>query len=171
MSELLDLSKIESGQLQLNRESFSLNELVIDVVQDVLYTNPRHQINVYHDYTSTVWADKDRIGQVIVNLLTNAIKYSPQADKIDVTVHLAEENTIGVSVKDFGIGIDKKDHEKIFERFYRTEGYNEQTYPGFGIGLFIAKETVKRHDGSIRVESEKGKGSRFTFTLPLANKI
>src|SRR6185436_2683313 len=127
MSELLDLSKIESGQLQLNRESFNLNELVIDVVQDVLYTNPRHQINVYHDHTSTVWADKDRIGQVIVNLLTNAIKYSPQADKIDVTIHLANENAIGVSVKDFGIGIDKKDHEKIFERFYRTEGYNEQT--------------------------------------------
>jgi PAS domain S-box-containing protein len=167
MSELLDLSKIESGQLQLHRELFSLNELVIDVVQDVLYTNPRHQINVYHDYTSTVWADKDRIGQVLVNLLTNAIKYSPQADRIDVTIHLLRNGSIGVSVKDFGIGIDKKDHVKIFERFYRTEGYNEQTYPGFGIGLFIANETVKRHDGFIKVESEKGRGSTFTFSLPI----
>ena len=171
MSELLDLSKIELGQLQLNREEFSMNELVIDVVQDVLYTNPRHQINVYHDFTSTVWADKDRIGQVLVNLLTNAIKYSPQADKIDVTVHGPEKNLVAISVKDFGIGIDKKDHEKIFERFYRSEGHNEQTYPGFGIGLFIAKETVKRHDGMIKVESEKGKGSVFTFTLPATAKF
>ena len=170
MSELLDLSKIESGQLQLNREEFSMNELVIDVVQDVLYTNPRHQINVYHDFASTVWADKDRIGQVIVNLLTNAIKYSPQADKIDVMIHQPEKNSVAISVKDFGIGIDKKDHEKIFDRFYRTEGYNEQTYPGFGIGLFIAKETVKRHDGVITVESEKGRGSTFTFTLPVTTK-
>jgi PAS domain S-box-containing protein len=171
MSELLDLSKIESGQLQLNREEFSMNELVIDVVQDVLYTNPKHQINVYHDLTSTVWADKDRIGQVLVNLLTNAIKYSPLADKIDVTIHQIEKNSVSISVKDFGIGIDKRDHEKIFERFYRAEGHNEQTYPGFGIGLFIAKETVKRHEGMIRVESEKGKGSVFTFTLPATAKF
>jgi PAS domain S-box-containing protein len=171
MSELLDLSKIESGQLQLNREEFSVNELVIDVVQDVLYTNPKHQINVYHDFTSVVWADKDRIGQVIVNLLTNAIKYSPHADKIDVMIHLLEKNSVAISVKDFGIGIDKKDHEKIFERFYRSEGHNEQTYPGFGIGLFIAKETVKRHDGMIKVESEKGRGSVFTFTLPVTAKL
>src|SRR5438046_7075488 len=99
MSELLDLSKIESGQLQLNREEFSINELVIDVVQDVLYTNPKHQINVYHDHTSTVWADKDRIGQVLVNLLTNAIKYSPQADKIDVTIQQPEKKSVAISVK------------------------------------------------------------------------
>lgn len=167
MGELLDLSKIESGQLELNKEEFSLNELVIDVVQDVLYTNPKHHINIYHDFTSTISADKDRIGQVLVNLLMNAIKYSPEADKIDVTISQHKNSFVAISIKDFGIGIDKKDHERIFERFYRAEGPAEQTYPGFGIGLFIAKEMVTRHNGEIKVESSKGKGSVFTFTLPL----
>ena len=71
-----------------------------------------------------------------------------------------------MSVKDFGIGIDKKDHEKIFERFYRAGGKEEQTFPGFGIGLFIAKEVILRHSGTIHLTSERGKGSVFTFTLP-----
>jgi PAS domain S-box-containing protein len=171
MSELLDLSKIESGQLELNREEFNLNELVIDVVQDVLYTNPKHRINVYHDYSTAVSGDKDRIGQVLVNLLNNAIKYSPDADKIEVTIYQPETKQVAVSIKDFGIGIDKKDFEKIFERFYRAEGAAEQTFPGFGIGLFIAKEMVKRHEGTLVVESEKRKGSVFTFTLPIGAKM
>jgi signal transduction histidine kinase len=78
-----------------------------------------------------------------------------------------------VSVKDQGIGIDKKEHQKIFERFYRAEGKIEKTFSGFGIGLFIAKAIIERHNGFITIESEKGKGSVFTFTLPVApeNKI
>jgi PAS domain S-box-containing protein len=170
MTELLDLSRIESGKLVLNYEVFNLNELVIDVVQDLVYTNPRQRINVYHDSTSSVFGDKDRIGQVIVNLLNNAIKYSPDTDKIEVTVHQPKEKFIAVTVKDYGIGIDKREQAKIFERFYRAEGQSEQTYPGFGIGLFIAKEMVQRHNGTISVDSEKGKGSVFTFMLPQFRK-
>jgi PAS domain S-box-containing protein len=170
MSELLDLSRIESGQLDFNLEEFSINELVIDVIQDVLHTKPTQQINLYHDLNCRVHADKDRIGQVVINVLTNAIKYSPGGEKIDVTIRRHETGQVAVSIMDYGIGIEQKFHEKIFERFYRAEGHEEQTYPGFGIGLFIAKEIIQRHGGSIFVTSEKRKGSTFTFTLPMAKK-
>lgn len=169
MSELLDLSKIEAGMLVLNKELFNLNELVIETVQDILYTNSKHDINIFHDFECEVDGDKDRIGQVLINFLTNAIKYSPNADKVEVWIRQLGKNRVSVSVKDFGIGIDEKDHEKIFERFYRVGGKEEQTFPGFGIGLFIAKEIIQRHGGTIDLTSEKGKGSVFTFTLPAAD--
>ena len=170
ISELLDISKIETGTLELKKEKFSLNELAIETVEDILYTNTRHQINLYHDHHSNVFGDKDRIGQVMINFLTNAVKYSPESDKIDVTIHKPVNSEIAFSVKDYGIGIDKEEQEKIFERFYRAKGKEEQTYPGFGIGLFIAKEFVQKHEGRIMVESEKGKGSVFTFILPVNSK-
>jgi signal transduction histidine kinase len=171
MSELLDLSKIETGMLVLSKEIFNLNELVIETVQDIIYTNSKHNINVFHDFECHVDGDKDRIGQVLINFLTNAIKYSPNSDKVEVWVRQSEKDRVSVSVKDFGIGIEEKDHEKIFERFYRAGGKEEQTFPGFGMGLFIAKEIIQRHDGIIGLVSQKGKGSIFTFTLPTtANK-
>ncbi len=167
ISELLDISKIETGTLELKKEIFSLNELAIETVEDILYTNTKHQINLYHDHHNVVLGDKDRIGQVMINFLTNAIKYSPDSDRIDVTIHKTGENEIAFSVKDQGIGIDKDEQKKVFDRFYRAKGKEEQTYPGFGIGLFIAKEFVQKHGGRIMVSSEKGKGSVFTFTLPV----
>jgi len=167
MSELLDLSKIETGMLELNKETFSLNELAIETVQDILYSHSKHTINLFHDFWCKVHGDKDRIGQVLINFLTNAIKYSPVSDKIEVWIQQAGKNAVSISVKDSGIGIDKKYHERIFERFYRAEEKEEQTYPGFGIGLFIAKEIIQRHDGLVTLKSEKGKGSVFTFTVPL----
>jgi len=167
ISELLDLSKIETGTLELKKEKFSLNELAIETVEDILYTNTKHTINLFHDFREFVYADKDRIGQVMINFLTNAIKYSPNSDKIDVSITRVANDEMAFSVKDYGIGIDKDEQEKIFERFYRAKGREEQTYPGFGIGLFIAKEFVQKHGGRLTVESEKGKGSTFTFTLPV----
>src|SRR6185295_4460998 len=169
MSELLDLSKIETGMLVLSKELFSLNELVIETVKDVLYANSKHTISIFHDFECYLDGDRDRIGQVMINFLTNAIKYSPNSDRVEVWIRQSEKNSVSVSVKDFGIGIDKKDHEKIFERFYRAGGKEEQTYPGFGIGLFIAKEIIERHGGRIDLTSERGKGSVFTFTLPGAS--
>jgi signal transduction histidine kinase len=101
-----------------------------------------------------------------LNLLTNAIKYSPDSAQVDIKVR-DDKDSVSISVVDSGIGIDKQEHEKIFERFYRVAGKSEQTYPGFGIGLFIANEIVQRHEGTLNVESEKNKGSIFTFTLPI----
>jgi len=114
-----------------------------------------------------VLADKDRIGQVMIYFLTNAIKYSPNSNKIDVRIHRTINEEIAFSVKDYGIGIEEEEQSKIFERFYRAKGREEQTYPGFGIGLFIAYEFVQKHGGQMKVQSEKGKGSVFTFTLPI----
>jgi signal transduction histidine kinase len=169
MSELLDLSKIESGMLELNKELFSINEVVIESVQDMLYTHSKHHINIFHDFGCLVCGDKDRIGQVLINLLSNAIKYSPDSDKVEVWIR-KEKDGVSVSVKDYGIGIDKKYHDRIFERFFRAGEKQEQTFPGFGIGLFIAKEIIERHDGTLKLNSEKGKGAVFTFTLPVADE-
>ena len=167
ISELLDLTKIETGTLELKKEKFSLNALAIETVEDILYTNTKHEINLFHDFQSYVFADKDRIGQVMINFLTNAIKYSPNSNKIDVWIRRTKNSQVAFTVQDYGIGIDKDEQEKIFERFYRAKGKEEQTYPGFGIGLFIAKEFVEKHGGQVLVESEKGKGSAFTFNLPI----
>ena len=153
----------------MKKEKFSLNELAIETVEDILYTNTKHQINLYHDFQAYVFGDKDRIGQVMINFLTNAIKYSPDSNKIDVSIRRTTNDRVAFTVKDYGIGIDKEEQEKIFERFYRAKGKDEQTYPGFGIGLFIANEFVQKHGGQVSVESEKGKGSQFTFTLPIFN--
>jgi len=166
MSELLDLSRIDSGKLELKMQNFDLNDLVKETVDDVQQTT-KHQILINNDADCKLFGDKDRISQVLLNLLTNAIKYSPKTNSIEVNVHRPSQSIVSISVKDHGIGIDKKDHEKIFERFYRVEGKTEQTYPGFGIGLFIASEIINRHNGTIFVESEKSKGSTFTFTLPI----
>ncbi len=166
ISELLDLSKIESGRLELHCTRFDLTELVEEVVQDIRHTTTRHAIIVESSFDGKMTGDRDRIGQVLMNLLNNAIKYSPDADNIKVYLE-GNRKTASVKIKDYGIGIDKKYFKKIFERFYRVEGKTEQTYPGFGIGLFIAGEIIQRHDGTIDVSSEKGKGSIFTINLPL----
>ena len=99
----------------------------------------------------------------------NAIKYSPDADSVELYVE-RNDKFVRIKVKDQGIGIYKKDHSKIFERFYRVEGKSEQTFPGFGIGLFIASEIIQRHHGTIAVESEKNKGAIFKITLPVTSE-
>ena len=168
ITEMLDLSRIEVGRLELKNELFSLNELIDVIVEDIRYTNSNHIFNIYHDFSCDVNADKDRIGQVIINLIVNAIKYSPNNEVIEVRVHKTKKNQVAVSIKDYGIGIDKDEHQKIFERFYRIEGKTDHTFSGFGIGLFIANTIIERHEGLITIESKKGKGSVFTFTLPIA---
>lgn len=166
VSELLDLSKIESGKLELHKTEFNLADLVEETVQDVRHTTSKHAIIVHNEFEGKIVADKDRIAQVVMNFLTNAIKYSPNGDSVEVFVE-GDTSFASVRVKDYGIGIDKKDHQRIFERFYRVEGRSEQTFPGFGIGLFIASEIVHRHNGTITVKSQKGRGAEFILTLPL----
>jgi PAS domain S-box-containing protein len=170
ISDMLDMSRIESDRLELNYTEFDPVLLVEETVQDVRHTTSRHTIVIHNEFEGTLQADRDRIAQVMLNLLTNAIKYSPAAKIIDVFI-AGDEQSVSISVEDYGIGINKAEQKKIFERFYRVEGKNELTYPGFGIGLFIASEIIERHDGTIQVKSEKDKGSVFTFTLPLMKKI
>jgi len=169
ITEMLDLNRIETGKLELKNEFFSLTELVKEAVEDISITNPNHTVNVHPELSCNIYGDRGRIEQVIINLVTNAIKYSAQGENIDVYIREASDNCVDVSVKDNGIGIDKHEHQKIFERFYRVDGKVEETYAGFGIGLFLANEIIERHNGSINIDSEKGKGAVFTFTLPVAS--
>ena len=166
ISEMLDLSKMKTGQLAYRMEPFDLAELVEEIVEQVQGTTSIHHLLLEETVTAQLYGDRDRIGQVLMNLLTNAIKYSRDADSVIVRMAIREGN-VEVSVQDFGIGIAPMYREKIFERFYQVAETGEQTYPGLGIGLYIASEIVRRHEGSITVESEKGKGSTFRVSFPL----
>lgn len=169
ITDLLDVSKIESGRLSLNSEAFVMNDLLKECIDEVQYTAPHHDIVLEEEAVYSVYADRDRIAQVITNLLTNAIKYSPETDRIDVSIRNIRGH-VRVTVHDYGIGISKIEQEKIFNRFYRVEGRNEQTFSGFGIGLYVAAEIIRRHKGSIWVDSEKGKESFFSFELPMVDE-
>ena len=165
ISEILDISRIEENKLILQKSTFNVNDLINDTIQDIRLTNTQHQIGVSHEITGNIYADKDRIGQVLINLITNAIKYSPDSQEVKVRVWCPEEGKISVSVRDKGIGIEPKNQKEIFKRFYRAGGKSEETYSGFGIGLYLAHEIIERHAGQLEVKSELGKGSEFTFTL------
>ncbi len=114
----------------------------------------------------SVYGDRERIGQVIINLLTNAIKYSPHSDKIRVTTSTSS-NKVTFCVQDFGIGIEEEKQSQVFERFFRVSGDNQKIYPGIGLGLYIAKEIIMKQGGHIWLESEPGKGSTFCFRLQI----
>jgi len=164
-NDLLDVSRIETGKLKLSKDLFELNSLIEETVESLQPFTQKHKINIYHNGPIKVVGDKYRIYQVLINFLTNAIKYSPQSEKILVKID-EKQKEIVVSVKDFGIGIKKEEQDKIFNRLYQVSDPEEKTYPGLGLGLFISKEIIDRHQGKIWVESIKGKGSTFFFSLP-----
>ncbi|UAY52788.1 PAS domain-containing sensor histidine kinase [Ferruginibacter albus] len=165
VTDLLDLSKIKSNDLYILKDNFDISEMVQEIIENTQQINPAYSITFSRSVKVIVHGDRDRLGQVLINFLTNAIKYSPSSKIINVEIGLLGSNVV-VSVQDSGIGINQKDQEKIFERFYRVEGKNEKTFPGFGIGLFIAAEIIKKHNGTIGVTSEINKGSTFYFLLP-----
>lgn len=169
IKDLLDISRIQTGKLEFHYETFPIDELIKEITDNVRLTTRKHTIVISHKANVLLTADRDRISQVLINLLTNAIKYSPQADKIVVAAKKDAHEAI-VSVRDYGIGISKEHHYKIFERFYQIKGAAEKTFPGLGIGLHISNEIVKRHGGKLWVESAKGKGAMFQFALPLEKK-
>ncbi len=165
ISDLLDVSKIESGQLPLVFTSFDLVNFLRDIIEQFQYGARSHHIAFHSDENSLmVSADQQRIEQVMINLLSNAVKYSPKADLVNVSV-FGDVRTVRVSVQDFGMGINKEQQDRIFSRFYRVEDMAAHI-SGLGIGLFISKEIISRHQGVLKVESERGKGSVFSFELP-----
>lgn len=168
VTDLLDISKIQTGKLQFNMEKININDVVTEVVEDIQPTVPVHRIVMKLSPPVMITGDKFRLGQVLTNFLTNAIKYSPDADRVEVGIKKNKKNVV-VWVRDFGFGIPEGEKEKIFERFYRTETQRAFNYPGLGLGLYISAEIIYRHKGKIWVESpiEEGKGSVFYFSLPL----
>jgi PAS domain S-box-containing protein len=170
VNELLDLSKMEAGTLALQEEVVDLTALIEEIVEDVQGTTTTHRISIEERADIHTIGDRDRLGQVLINLLTNAIKYSPEADRVIVRAVVDGEQA-RVSVQDFGIGIAQAHHGQVFDRFYQVTDPRGKTYPGLGLGLYIAQEIIRRHAGTIWVESSKGKGATFFFTLPLARGV
>ena len=163
---LLDASRMQTNQLSFTEEPFDFDVLTREIVENIQQSTPRHSIQVNGYIGRTVVGDRERLGQVLLNLITNAIKYSPPESR--VLVHLSTTvDQLTVRVQDFGIGIPKHQQAKIFERFYRVYENNDTTYPGLGIGLYVAHEIVKRHNGTLSVESVESEGSTFSFLLPL----
>ncbi|GHO91280.1 hypothetical protein KSF_013280 [Reticulibacter mediterranei] len=169
INDLLDLSRMQTGKLIYREEAFLMDELVREIVANIQETTQTHRLVLEGQTLATVFGDRERIGQVLINLLNNAIKYSPQADTVLMRMANGRQKIL-VSVQDFGIGIAKDHHLRIFERFYQVTEPVEKTYPGLGIGLYISSEIVRRHGGLMWVESRKGEGATFHFTLPLTDE-
>jgi len=168
ISDLLDVKKIENGQLYYNQEIFDFNNLVSEVVDETSQVLKKHVLLKNLGESKMVMGDRNKIGQVIINFIDNAGKYSPIDSEILVSTEI-EGDRMKLSVKDHGIGIPKNQQSKIFDRFFRVSGEKESTYSGLGLGLYISSEFIKRHKGTIGVESEIGDGSLFYFTIPIAS--
>lgn len=165
IADLLDISKIESGKLKFNKKHFNL-DLVLDNVIEVMHqANPEFTITRNGKVPKEIYGDEMRIEQVIINFLTNAIKYSPGTNKIQVNVQVMDD-MLYLGVRDYGIGIDPELQKNVFEKFYRVEE-TAIHFQGLGIGLYISAEIINRHGGEVGVKSELGQGSEFYFTLPL----
>ncbi len=167
INDLLDTSNLQNGKLKYIKQHFLFNDLAKEIVEEVQKTAPKHEIFIEANTHLEVNADRERIGQVLRNLLANSVKYCDDCEKIIVKIE-RKDNKALCSVADFGIGIALTEQDKIFNKFYRASGKNLHTYPGLGLGLYISKQIIERHYENIWVESEPAKGSTFYFTLPLA---
>ena len=167
INDLLDTSKLQSGTLVYYQEPFQLKKLIPEIIEKLKPTAPDYEFILESNTNAYVNADRERIGQVLMNFLTNAIKYGGNSKKIIIELN-EKNNKIICSVKDFGKGIIPEEQDKVFGRFYRISGKNMNTFPGLGLGLFISKEIIENNGGKIGVTSEKDKGSVFYFELPVS---
>lgn len=162
----LDLSRIEPGKLKLIRTLFDINALIQEVLTESRVLSNSHSIRFESSGGLNINADRAKIGQVISNLVNNAIKYSEKGSYIILRSEV-KDNDVIVSVTDEGIGIKPRDQEKIFQRFYRAGEEELKHISGFGIGLYLSSEIIQRHEGNIWVNSTEGGGSTFYFSLPV----
>jgi len=166
VSDLLDVSKIEAGKLQLTVEDFEIDTTVTDTIELIKHSNYDYNITLENNVGHLlIKGDAHRIEQVLINLLTNAIKYSPGANKVDVKISQNNDHVV-ISVKDYGLGIPEDKLTQVFSRFYRIEGTNPNI-SGLGIGLYLSHEIVSRHNGKLWIESKLNEGSTFYIALPL----
>ena len=168
VEDLLDVSRLESKRMTLASDDVDVNDLSDEVVGDFRAQSRAHEI-IFHRSPDAliVKGDRPRLEQVLVNLLQNAIKYSPQGGRILVRIERrGQEVRIGVS--DPGIGIPREEQGRLFQRFFRAANATTRNYGGLGIGLYVSNEIVQRHGGRFEVQSEIGEGATFTFILPLA---
>lgn len=169
MKSFINVYSLQTGKLDLHKEQFSMDDLIKDITETLQFSTESHKITRKQKLDTKVFADRERIGQVLVNLITNAIKYSPNANEIIITTKKTKEH-VRISVQDFGIGISKEQQALVFDRFFRSNGKKEKKIEGLGLGLYIAYEIVKEHNGKMWIDSTLHKGSTFHFTLPLHQK-
>ncbi|MES2111708.1 MAG: CHASE3 domain-containing protein [Bacteroidota bacterium] len=162
----LNISRLESGRLEVVKQPFDLAELINEELDEIKLTVNSHTFTFNPATAITVAADRDKISSVVSNLLSNAVKYSPRGKLVNVSCIL-QNGEVQVSVTDEGMGIRAQDLPRIFDRYYRSDSEHIRHISGFGVGLYLSAEIIRRHDGRIWVESEKGKGSTFYFTLPV----
>lgn len=162
----LNVSRLESGKIQIDRQRFDISALLKEVKADSLSYIFNHRLRFEQAQETWVNADREKIEQVIQNFISNAVKYSPTGSNIYINcVKIADK--VVVSVKDEGMGIRPDDMAKIFDRYYRVKDVQQQHISGFGIGLYLSAEIIKRHGGDIWVESAENEGSTFLFSLPV----
>jgi two-component system CheB/CheR fusion protein len=165
IDDLRDETTLEAGTLRLHPNTFAIDDLVREIIEELGSTVPPPRLLIEEIAHAEVYADRERTEQVIMNVLTNAIKYSPEGEPIGMSV-VADEAMITVRVHDQGPGIPMDQQEQIFERYYRVTGSQQTQVVGLGLGLYLAAEIVKRQGGRIWVESTEGRGATFSFTLP-----
>jgi PAS domain S-box-containing protein len=166
VNDLLDVSKIEAGKLSLSVEQFNIRDITDDAIELLAHSYPQFELKLHTDIDKLIISgDPHRIEQVIINLLTNAIRYSPGSSLIELFLNQDGAN-VTLGIKDYGIGIAEDKIKDIFSRFYRVDDLNPNI-SGLGIGLYLSQEIIKRHNGTIWADSKFGEGSTFWFSLPL----
>jgi signal transduction histidine kinase len=170
INDILDLSKVEAGRMELELTSFDLHAAISNAMTLIRERAQHHSIQLGMDVDpviSTIVADERKLKQILLNLLSNAVKFTPDGGRIDVRA-CAANGVIEISVQDTGIGIAAADQEAVFEEFRQVGRQYTSKQEGTGLGLALTRRFVELHGGTIRVDSEPGKGSTFTFTLPLS---
>lgn len=168
ITDLLDISKIENGKLKITKKNFDFENLLSNAIDIIYQTHDNNTMIIERQgdrIADAFLGDEIRIEQVLINYLTNAIKYAPNTDRIIVHTE-KNDHQVKVSVTDFGIGIPEHKQKNIFGKFYRVEESSVR-FQGLGIGLYICSEIIKQHNGTVGIQSELGQGSTFYFTLPL----
>jgi len=165
----LNVSRLESGKIVLDRRDFDLFELLQEIVTESNLISPMHAIHLDECPGTWINADRDKVGSVITNLVSNAVKYSAKGQPVTLRCERKKESVV-VSVRDQGMGIPPEDLPRVFDRYFRIESQETRQIAGFGIGLYLSAEIIHRHHGEIWAESELGKGSTFFFSLPLDSK-
>lgn len=164
ITDLLDTSRLEQGHLKLDKKHIILSQLFDDCCADLIKQTSQ-KIIFEGDDSLTVEADMQQVGQVLVNFITNAIKYAPESEQIVIKISQCNDEEIKISVIDKGPGISKEKIDHLFKRYYRTD-YSGQKFTGLGLGLYISAEIIKNHGGKVGVESDAATGTEFWFTLP-----
>ncbi|WDF45595.1 ATP-binding protein [Chryseobacterium sp. KACC 21268] len=165
----LNVSRLDSGQLHIEKTDFDFQVLFSEIEDEVLSTNQTRNFVFRPSGQVMIQADREKISQVLHNLIGNAIKYSPIGTSINVEYLTKDQNNLIINVQDHGIGISENDQQRIFDRYYRVKDMNSRSIAGFGIGLYLCREIIELHNGVIQVESSKNEGTIFSVVIPIAD--